>query len=114
YALLTRREFRRVIKHLYWGRDNRTTVASLSQSLTRLEERRYLLRTKGCWQLTDSYHNLSDNGTMLAALASGQNRELFLRLGLQGPSVETLGLKGSEESLGVEVVFDFPEEEVST
>jgi hypothetical protein len=111
YALMTRREFRRAIKRLYWGKDNRVTIASLSQSLARLEERRYILRSQGRWQLTDSSHNLGDNGMLLAVLAWGQARELYTMLGLKGPSAEALGIKRSvKDGPGVVVNFDFPEE----
>jgi hypothetical protein len=102
YAMMKRRQFARSIKWLYWGKDSRVATASLSRAIGRLEERRYLMRSRGCWQLTDSSHNLYDNGIMLAMLAWAQNRELCALLGLKGPPLEA-----KQDGPGVEVNFDF-------
>jgi hypothetical protein len=110
FALMTRREFRRAIKHLYWGRDDRVTIASLCQSLARLEERRYLLRTRGHWQLTDSSHNLGDNGLLLAVLAWMRSPQRYTLLGLRGPPTEMFARSPRVEADGPGVVVDFPNE----
>jgi hypothetical protein len=107
---MKRREFAGSIKRLYWGKDSRVATSSLSRALQRLEERSYIMRTRGGWQLTDSNHNLIDNGMMLAVLAWAQNPQLYMLLGLKGPPLEALGIKPAKtrsntERQGVNVEF---------
>jgi hypothetical protein len=103
YGIMKRREFARSIKRLYWGKDSRVATSSLSRALQRLEERAYIRRNRGCWELTDF---LSDNGTMLAVLSWVQNRELYALLGLRGPPPEAFGKRAEADGPGVEVDFD--------
>jgi hypothetical protein len=97
YAIMKRREFNRLIKRLYCGKDSRVATSSLSRAYQRLEDRQYILRLGGHWQLTDS--NQLDNGVMLAFLVWGQNREFYALFGLKGPPLETLGIKLKTEDI---------------
>ena len=74
YAVLKRKEFRRFIKHRYYGRDCAATQVAVSRAMSRLEERAYIVRRQGRWQLTDSDTNLFDNRVMTAFLAWAQKR----------------------------------------
>jgi hypothetical protein len=108
YAVLKRREFNRTIKRLYYGKDSRVATSSLSRAYQRLEDRGYIARSGGRWQLTDS--NPYDNGMILAFLAWAQKRELYALLGLKGPPLEALGIKPAKpgsntERPGVHVEF---------
>jgi hypothetical protein len=107
YALMKRREFNRLIKRLYYGKDSRVAISSLSRAYQRLEDRKYILRFGGRWQLTNSDNDPHDNGLMLAFLAWAQNREFYALFGLKGPPLEELGIKPkSEAKPGVEVNLD--------
>jgi hypothetical protein len=66
YAVMKRREFNRLVKRLYYGKDSRVAASSLSRAYQRLEDRQYIVRFGGRWKLTDS--NPYDNGVMLAFL----------------------------------------------
>jgi hypothetical protein len=91
YAVMKRREFNRLVKRLYYGKDSRVATSSLSRAYQRLEDRQYIMRFGGRWQLTDS--NPYDNGVMLAFLVWGQARGFYALLGLKGPPLEALGIK---------------------
>jgi len=110
YAVMKRREFRRAIERLYWGKDNRVTIASLSRAITRLEERRYILRAKGCWRLTDFSHKFGDNGMLVAVIAWAQSPQLYTLLGLKGPPAEALvgtsTPSAEEDGPGIEIDLD--------
>jgi hypothetical protein len=113
YAAMKRREFRRLIKRLYFGgKDSRSIRAALSRSLSRLEKRGYIIGSRGGWQLTDwdgQSRDPSNNGFTLAFLAWGNRRELYALVGLKGPPLEALGINikpPSEARLGVEVELD--------
>ena len=107
YAVMKRREFNRTIKRLYWGNDSRVATSSLSRAYQRLEDRKYILRFGGRWQLTNSDNDPYDNGLMLAFLAWAQNREFYALFGLKGPPLETLGIKPKSEARPeVEVKLD--------
>src|SRR5271166_1420795 len=92
YASLSRRRFRDLIKLLYWGSGySRAAViaASLSRSLTALESRGYLVRTRRGWTLSTSALSMSDPanfGLMMALRAWQQKKELYLQVGLGGPT----------------------------
>jgi hypothetical protein len=109
YAVMKRREFNRLIKRLYYGKDSRVAVSSLSRAYQRLEDREYILRFGGRWKLTDPIDaNPGNNGVMFAFLAWAQNREFYAILGLKGPPPEALGIKPAEggsntERKGVDV-----------
>jgi hypothetical protein len=98
-------EFRRE-KRLYYGKDSRVATASLSRAYQRLEDRQYIVRSGGCWKLTDS--NPYDNGVMLAFLAWANNREFYALLGLKGLPLKVLWIKpanagSNTERRGVQV-----------
>src|SRR5215469_14373028 len=93
-AVMKRREFNRLIKGLYYGKDSRVATSSLSRAYQRLEDRQYIARFGGRWKLTDT--NLRDNGVMFAFLAWVQNRKVYAPLGLKGPPPEALGIKPAE------------------
>ena len=106
YAVMKRREFNRTIKRLYYGKDSRAATSSLSRVYQRLEDRQYLVRFGGRWELTHS--DPYDNGFMLGFLAWGKNREFYGLLGLKGPPLEALGIKPKSEARpGVHVELDF-------
>jgi hypothetical protein len=90
YAIMKRREFNRLIKRLYYGKDSRVATSSLSRAYQRLEDRQYLLRFGGRWQLTNSDKNPYDNGLMLAFVAWAQNREFYALFGLKGPTARNV------------------------
>jgi hypothetical protein len=106
YAVMKRREFNRLIKRLYYGKDSRVATSSLSRAYQRLEERQYILRFRGCWKLTDptdvNLDNLGDNGVMFAFLAWVHNRKFYALLGLKGPPLEALGIRPAEARLETE------------
>jgi hypothetical protein len=111
YTVMKRREFNRLIKRLYYGKDSRVATSSLSRAFQRLEKRQYILRFGGRWRLTDpndTEANLGDNGTVFALQAWFQNRKSYALLGLMGPPPEALGIKPAEtrsdtERRGVDV-----------
>src|SRR5215469_8177836 len=84
YAVMKRRQFNRLIKRLYYGKDSRVATSSLSRAYQRLEDRQYLLRFGGRWELTNSDNNPHDNGMILAFLVWSKNREFYALLGLKG------------------------------
>src|SRR3981081_2222655 len=88
YPVMKRRAFNRTLKRLYWGKDSRVATSSLSRAYQRLEDRQYIVRFGGRWNLTDS--NPYDNGLMLAFLAWAKKRELYALVGLKGPPLEWL------------------------
>ena len=105
YAGMKRWAFNRTIKRLYYGKDSRVATSSLSRAYQRLEDRKYIARFGGRWELTDS--NPYDNGVMLAFLAWGNNREFYARFGLKGPPLEALGIKPESHARpGIEVELD--------
>ena len=74
YSCLKGREFRSLIKRLYWGKTHAqargpAVAVSLSRALARLEERGYIVRFAGGWQLTDSDTDFVHNGWLFAILA---------------------------------------------
>jgi hypothetical protein len=108
YAVMKRREFNRLVKRLYYGKDSRVAASSLSRTYQRLEDRQYIARFGGRWKLSDS--DPLDNGVMLAFLAWASNRAFYARLGLKGPPLEALGIKppnatSNTERRGVHVEF---------
>ena len=108
YAVMKRREFNRLVKRLYYGKDSRVAASSLSRAYQRLEDRQYIARSGRRWTLTDS--DPYDNGMMLAILVWGQNREFYALLGLKGPPLEALGIepanaRSQTERRGVQVEF---------
>jgi hypothetical protein len=62
---MKRREFNRLIKRLYYGKDSRVATSSLSRAYQRLEDRKYILRFGGRWQLTNGDNDPYDNGLCL-------------------------------------------------
>jgi len=84
YSALKRREFRALIKGLYWGFGYPGAAAaavSLSRALSRLEERGYIVRRfPGCWELTCSESDFVRNGWLLA-LCSTRNWVSAVRAG---------------------------------
>jgi hypothetical protein len=108
YAVMKRRAFNRTIKRLYWGKDSRVAASSLSRAYQRLDDRQYIVRCAGRWNLTDN--SPYDNGVMLAFLAWAHAREFYALLGLKGPPPEALGIEPANassktERLGVHVEF---------
>jgi hypothetical protein len=109
YSALKCREFRALIKGLYWGFGYPGAAAaavSLSRALSRLEERGYIVRRfPGCWELTCSESDFVRNGWLLALCAWGQKKELYAELGLRGPSRKSLGISepAKTERSGVKV-----------
>ena len=90
YAIMKRREFNRLIKRLYYGKDSRVATSSVSRAYQRLEDRKYILRFGGRWQLTNSDNDPYDNGLMLAFVAWAQNREFYALFGLKGPTARNV------------------------
>src|SRR5271166_2433003 len=81
YSALKRREFRALIKLLYWGCGYpRATAAavSLSRALSRLEGRGYLERTRSGWALRTI--DPTNSGLMTALYAWQQKKELYLQV----------------------------------
>jgi hypothetical protein len=54
YAAMKRWAFNQTIKRLYYGQDSRVATSSLSRAYQRLEDRKYIARFGGRWELTDS------------------------------------------------------------
>jgi hypothetical protein len=107
YPITKRREFNRLIKRLYYGRDSRVATSSRSRACQRLEDRKYILRFGGRWELTNSDNNPHDNGLMLGFLAWSKNREFYALFGLKGPPIEALGIEpktGDRPGVKVELV----------
>jgi hypothetical protein len=103
-----RREFNRLIKRLYYGKDSRVATSSLSRAYQRLEERQYIVRCRGCWQLTNSDSDPVNSGFVMAFLAWSKLIGAYALLGLKGPPLEALGIKPTEarsetERKGVDV-----------
>jgi len=107
YSMLKRREFRDLVKGLYWGQTHAlakgpSVAVSLSRALSRLEERGFIVRfTHGGWRLTypavtGSVSDLVNNGEMFAILAWKEKKDLYAQLGLRGPTLESLGVGASE------------------
>jgi hypothetical protein len=90
YAVMKRREFNRTIKRLYWGQDSRVATSSLSRAYQRLEDRQYIVRFGGRWELTNS--NPLDNGVVLAFLVWAHARE-FYALGIKPQSKARPGVE---------------------
>ena len=67
-ASLPRREFSKFIYDYYFGEGEPTpsTQASLSRAYRRLEDRGYIIRIHGRFQLTTGNDNLDDNGYLVA------------------------------------------------
>jgi hypothetical protein len=109
-ATLGRREFRRVAKWLYWNSGVwegcvKASVATsdLSRALSRLEARGYLVRTRHSWRLTEfDLGALTDCGGVMAINAWSRDKELYAKVGLRGPSAESLGI----QKTGVQVQLD--------
>jgi hypothetical protein len=99
------REFRRLVKALYWGRDVSAHVAavSLSRALSRLEERGLIERfSHGGWQLTCPDSDFVRNGYMFALLAWRKGARLYVQVGLRGPDIKSWRTEAPERK-GVEV-----------
>jgi hypothetical protein len=113
YSALKCREFRALIKGLYWGFGYPGAAAaavSLSRALSRLEERGYIVRrSSGCWELTCSESDFVRNGWLFALCAWGQKKELYTKAGLSGPTLQSLGLspEPAPEPKGVQVTLNF-------
>jgi hypothetical protein len=100
---LRRRQFRDLVKRLYWGSSHAKASAcsaSLSRALSALEARRYLERTRSGWRLSDSESDLVNNGYIFAVLAWQRAKELYALLGLRGPAP-------TQKSPGVHVELHF-------
>jgi hypothetical protein len=97
YALLKRREFRQLIKQRYYGQDSPAVQAALSRALRRLEERDYIMRRDGRWQLTDATATPWDSGLTIAFMGWTQNIARYARCGFSGPSLAALGLEPKKE-----------------
>jgi hypothetical protein len=113
YAQLARPALRRHLKRLYWGERHalakkELVAKSLSRALLRLEGRGYLERTRHGWALTCSEANF-DNGWVMALNAWGQQKELYIKAGLKGPTLKSLGLspEPAPEPKGVQVSLKF-------
>jgi hypothetical protein len=114
YSAYSRPQFRALVKGLYWGFGYPKTAAaavSLSRALARLEERGYIVRHfPGCWELTCSPDDLVRNGWFLALAAWGGQKEIYTKIGLKGPTLQSLGLSAPEpapEPKGVQVTLKF-------
>jgi hypothetical protein len=105
------RQFRRVVKRLYWGADVSPSVAAsdLCRALSRLEERGLIERfTHGGWRLTCSESDFVRNGDMYALLAWRNGHHFYMQVGLRGPDPQTLsGGPVTEQRKGVEVTLNF-------
>jgi hypothetical protein len=112
YSALKCREFRALIKGLYWGFGYPGAAAaavSLSRALSRLEERGYIVRRSSwCWELTCSESDFVRNGWLFALCAWSQQKELYAKVGLKGPTLQSLGLspEPAPERKGVQVSLE--------
>jgi hypothetical protein len=112
YARFKRREFRALIKLLHWGfgyPKPEATSVSLSRALGRLEERGYIIRRfPGCWRLTEFQLEVPDCGFVMALNAWSQEKERYAKLGLRGPTKESLGLspEPAPQRTGVQVSLE--------
>jgi hypothetical protein len=109
---LTCREFRRVVKRLYWGAEAASAVATvdLCRALRRLEERGLIERfTHGGWRLTCPENDFVRNGDMHALLAWQNGARMYVKAGLRGPHPPNSVLAGpvTEQRKGVEVELRF-------
>lgn len=60
-----------------------------------------------CPVVTGSISDLVNNGEMFAFLAWRQNAPLYRKLGLLGPTLESLGISPAPQRKGVEVELHF-------
>jgi hypothetical protein len=104
YAALGRREVNRKVKELYWGADSDNVRKSLSRAYQRLEDRHYIRRYQGRWEITTDADRPFDNGLLMAILAWGRAPNAYAAIGLAGPR-EALEIVQRELSKGVEVQF---------
>jgi hypothetical protein len=104
YGSLKRREFGRILKRGYWGKDSQTASASLSRALQRLQDRGYLVRFGGRWRLSERnpVGLACDSGVAMALLIWAGSKEFYAGLGLAGPLLEALGIKAGDR-LGIKV-----------
>jgi hypothetical protein len=116
YAQLDRPTFRGLVKLLYWDAprclSKKELVAkSLSRALSRLEARGYIVRRfPGCWRLTEfDLSAPADCGFVMALNAWSQEKERYAKLGLRGPTKESLGLspEPAPQKKGVQVSLEF-------
>ena len=92
YAAMKRCEFSRMVYRIAFREDSPSTHASLSRAYRRLEDRKYIVRHQGCWELTGE--TFYDGGLQMAFLAWFALRELYAQAGLKGPPREALEIKG--------------------
>jgi hypothetical protein len=111
YERLSRRQFRDLVKRLYWGKAHAlargpSVAVSLSRAITRLEERGYIERfAPGGWRLTCPETDFVRNGWLFAILAWERAKELYALVGLSGPPVQRPPQNGApgQEQLGAGV-----------
>jgi hypothetical protein len=102
---MKRREFNQMVYGIYFREHSPSTRASLSRAYRRLEDRKYIVRCQGCWELTGE--TIYDGGLQLAFLAWANLRDIYAQVGLKGPPPETLGLGAKTHARpGVQVELD--------
>jgi DNA-binding transcriptional regulator YhcF (GntR family) len=84
---------------MYFGKKTNATRASLSRAYKRLEERGFIIRTHGCFQLTMNPHNPAspDQGTLVAFNIWADYRQEWAALGFDEATLfKQLGIEPKE------------------